>query len=198
MRRLLVSIALLATSACYVQSNLGVGEPEPATPAGVSTVGSTASSPAPPPVAGGVCAVWIREVEFARSVQDHDVAAFAEHVHPRAVFVDPQGVTQGRDAIVKGWASILRGDTVHLQWHPTSVVLTGDGRVALSRGPYWLAIAKPGEAVRTLTGVFQSVWALDTDGAWRVIVDGGTPPPKEATREEVERIEAALPARCPG
>jgi ketosteroid isomerase-like protein len=201
MRRILLSLALLATSACYVQSNLGVGEPEPATPAGVSTVGSTATAgPAALPAlpAGGACAVWTREVEFARSVQEHDAAAFAEHVHPGAVFVDAQGVAQGREAIVKGWASIVRGDGVHLAWHPTSVVLAGDSRVALSRGPYWLELAKPGEPVRYMTGVYQSVWSVDADGAWRVIVDGGTPPPKETTRDEVERIEAALPAKCPG
>lgn len=142
--------------------------------------------------------MWTREVEFARSVNDHDAAAFAEHVHPGAVFVDSQGVAQGREAIVKGWASIVRGEGVHLQWHPTSVVLTGDPRVALSRGPYWLELAKPGEPARYMTGVYQSVWALDADGAWRVIVDGGTPPPKETTRDEVERLKAALPAKCPG
>ena len=31
------------------------------------------------------CAVWQRELSFARSVADHDAAAFAEHLHPQAV-----------------------------------------------------------------------------------------------------------------
>lgn len=196
MKRALLTLLLAATPACYIQSNIGPAEPEPPPPVGVSP-GAATAAPGSQPASVAACAVWNREVEFARSVHDHDAAAFAEHVHPGAVFVDQQGASQGREAIVRDWAGIVRGDTVHLGWHPTSVVLTGDPRVALSRGPYWLEVAKPGEPVRHLTGVFQSVWTQDTDGAWRVLVDGGTPPPKETTPEEIERLKASLPAKCP-
>ena len=115
--------------------------------------------------------MWDREVAFARSVETHDAAAFAEHVHPGAVFVDSEGIAQGRDAIAKGWASIVRGDALHLGWRPASVVVTGDPRVALSRGPYWLVIAKPGETPRYMTGTYQSVWVKGR--RWRVARAGG-------------------------
>ena len=42
---------------------------------------------------------------------------------------------------------------------------------------------------------FNSVWKRDADGEWRVLFDGGTPP-KPATREEVDRLVASLPASC--
>ncbi len=88
-----------------------------------------------PPAADGSCVVWGREVEFARSVKDHDAHAFAEHVHPGAVFVEGDGsVLRGRDAVVTSWASIIRGDDVHLEWYPTSVIQTGAAHdVALVR-----------------------------------------------------------------
>jgi ketosteroid isomerase-like protein len=179
---LFLLLVLTSTPSCYV----AVDAPPPAMP--------PTTLPAGP---AETCAVWDREVAFARSVETHDAAAFAEHVHRGAVFVDSEGIAQGRDAIVKGWASIVRGDALHLGWHPTSVVVTGDPRVALSRGPYWLEIAKPGEAPRFMTGTYQSVWVKDADGAWRVLVDGGTPPPKESTPEAIAQLKASMPAACP-
>jgi uncharacterized protein (TIGR02246 family) len=143
--------------------------------------------------------VWDRENSFAASVKAHDVRAFAEHVHPGAVFVEGEGsVLRGRDAIVAGWNDVVRGDALRLEWHPTSVVATGDPHVALSRGPYWIEFTKPDAKNRFVVGRFQSTWVRDGDGAWRVLVDGGTPPPTPATSEDVERIRASIPARCPG
>lgn len=152
---------------------------------------------AAPPVLDLSCAVWDREVEFARSVKDHDARVFAEHVHPGAVFVEGDGsVLHGRDAVVTSWASIIRGDDVHLEWYPTSVIQTGAQDVAISRGPYWVEVTKPDAKQRFLTGVFQSIWVRDTDGVWRVLVDGGTPPPTPATEPDIARLRSAI-ARCP-
>jgi ketosteroid isomerase-like protein len=143
------------------------------------------------------CAVWDRENSFSRSVRDHDAAAFAEHVLPGAVFLTgPDEITRGRAAVVAGWGDILRGADLRLEWHPTSVEAASDG-VALSRGPYWIEITKPGAPVRWLGGVFQSTWVRDADGAWRVAFDGGTPPPVPTTEEQIEKIKASIPARCP-
>lgn len=144
------------------------------------------------------CTVWDREVEFARSVKDHDARAFAEHVHPGAVFVEGDGsVLHGRDAVVTSWASIIRGDDVHLEWYPTSVIQTGAQDVAISRGPYWVEVTKPEAKQRFLTGVFQSIWVRDTDRIWRVLVDGGTPPPSPATEADIARLRSAMSPRCP-
>ncbi|HEY2511548.1 MAG TPA: nuclear transport factor 2 family protein [Polyangiaceae bacterium] len=164
-----------------------------------SSPGAPATAPTASlsPVAG--CVVWDREVAFARSVQDHDAHAFAGFVHPNAVFIDNDGtLTRGRDAVVESWKGLVSGETVRLGWHPTTVVLTGDGHTALSRGPYWVEIAKPGAPRRLLVGTFQSVWVLDADGTWRVAIDGGTAAGSATTDEELQKIKAAIPARCPG
>ena len=169
---------------------------------GSACASSPGASPSAPPTSlssSSACAVWDREVAFARTVQDHDARAFATFVHPNAVFIDDGGaLTRGRDAVVESWKGLLRGEAVHLDWHPTTVLLTGDGHTALSRGPYWVEIAKPGAPRRLLAGTFQSVWVLDGDGTWRVAIDGGTAAASATTDEALQKIKAGIPARCPG
>jgi ketosteroid isomerase-like protein len=183
--------ALTVTSLVAISASVAC---TPAAPAS-SPAAASAVSVAP---AAAACEVWDREVAFARSVQNHDAHAFAEIVHPGAVFVERDTLHQGRDAVVKSWEDLIRGDAMRLDWHPTSVVLTGDPRVALSRGPYWIEVTKPDAKQRFLTGVFQSVWLKDDAGVWRVAIDGGpAPPPVPATEADVAKIKASLPARCP-
>jgi hypothetical protein len=40
------------------------------------------------------------------------------------------------------------------------------------------------------------VWVKDADGAWRVLIDGNTPPPAAITNEEAERMTSELHAPC--
>jgi ketosteroid isomerase-like protein len=159
---------------------------------------STAPAAVASPAGDASCVVWDREVEFARSVKEHDAGAFAEHVHPGAAFVEGDGsVLRGRDAVSTSWAPIVRGDDLHLEWYPTSVIQTGARDIAISRGPYWVEVTKPDAKQRFLAGVFQSIWVRDTDGAWRVLVDGGTPSPRPATEADIARLKSAIPAGCP-
>jgi uncharacterized protein (TIGR02246 family) len=138
-------------------------------------------------------------VSFAKSVVDHDAKAFAEHVHPNAVFVEGDGnVLRGRDAVVEGWKSIVTGDKLVFIWHPAAVYLAGYGRVAVSRGPYYFYPKEDERVVRT--GFFQSTWTLDTDGVWRVTIDGGTPPSAPMSGPEavdaIAKVRAVIDATC--
>ncbi len=144
------------------------------------------------------CAAWAREASFAKSVADHDAKAFALHVHPKAVFVEGDGsYLRGRDAIVESWRPIVDGQKLRLAWHPSSVALTGDGAMAVTRGPYVFEDLRPDAKQRFRTGYFQSVWVRDVDGVWRVTVDGGTAPPAPATEVEARKIEAEMRTSCP-
>jgi ketosteroid isomerase-like protein len=155
-------------------------------------------TPAPVSPTVAACAAWEREVEFARTVQNHDASGFAEHIHPVAAFMDGEAVHRGPTAIADAWKKFLRGDELRIDWGPTSVVLTGDGNLAISRGPYWIERMKPGATPRFLTGIYQSVWMLGVDGVWRVTIDGGpAPDPAPETEAEVAKIKASLSARCP-
>jgi ketosteroid isomerase-like protein len=158
---------------------------------------STPPPAAPRAAADERCAVWNREVEFAHSVRDHDAGKFTEHVQEGAVFVTGDSFLRGRDAILKEWRPLLAGDRLHIGWYPTTVIVTGDSHVALSRGPFWLVVQNPDGSSKFLTGIFQSVWVKDADGAWRVTIDGGTAPPSEASEPDVQKLKAAAPSACP-
>lgn len=150
------------------------------------------------PMSADECAVWEREKSFAASSAAHDSAAFAEHVQVGAVFINGnQAPTRGREGVLKDWAPIIEGKTIRLNWYPGFVAIGGDAHVAVSRGPYWIEDPSPEAKSRWRVGDFESTWVKDPDGQWRVLVDGGGPPSRPATEEEVNKLKAGLPARCP-
>lgn len=161
------------------------------------TESANAAHPAATKEADPRCAVWYRELSFAAAVAAHDEAAFVQHVHPQAMFVEGEkGVTRGRDGVLADWKPIIAGQPVMLYWHPTSVVVAEDAATAVSRGPYLIEDPRPNATARYKKGLFQSVWVKDADGVWRVLIDGGTPPPVAITNEEAERIKSELHAAC--
>jgi len=144
------------------------------------------------------CAVWQREAGFAESVARHDASAFAEHLAEGAVFINGQPPhLHGRDEILQGWQAIIEGKPLILRWHPEFVAISGDGRSALSRGPFTMENTDLNPEARFRIGVFQSVWTLAEDGRWRVMFDGGGPAPKPATGSEVRAAQASWSAECP-
>lgn len=139
------------------------------------------------------CAVWQRELGFARSVADHDAAAFAEHLHPDAAFGVGRAPTRGREAIAREWAPLIEGRGPRLSWYPAVVTLGGDGRTAYSSGPALYEDPRTGEA---RIGRFGSVWQRGDDGVWRVLFDDGVPPQK-ADVAAVQGFHDGRKASCP-
>ena len=139
------------------------------------------------------CAVWQRELSFARSVADHDAAAFAEHLHPEAAFGVSRTPTRGRDAITREWTPLIQGTTLKLSWYPAVVTLGGDGRTAYSSGPALYEDPKTGES---RIGRFGSVWHRGDDGVWRVLFDDGVSPQK-ADAAAIQRFHEGRREQCP-
>lgn len=55
----------------------------------------SASTQVPARLTAEECAVWMRELSFARSVAEHDAPAFAEHVAETAIFGSPPRLARG-------------------------------------------------------------------------------------------------------
>jgi ketosteroid isomerase-like protein len=141
----------------------------------------------------GRCAVWARELGFAQSVADHDADAFAEHLHPNAVFGVSDKPIRGRDAIAHEWTGIIDGSAVKLEWYPDIVTVGGDGTTAYSSGPALFEDPKSGA---TSLSRFGSVWQRGADGVWRVIFDDGTrPAPADAVA--VKAFREGRRMECP-
>jgi ketosteroid isomerase-like protein len=116
------------------------------------------------------------EVAFAASVANGDAAAFAAAIDEQAVFVDASGPTRGRSAITAAWAPLLAPDRPDFRWHPELVELSGDGTLALSRGPWTMRAKRADGSVVERGGTFNSIWRRQPDGSWRVLFDAGCPP----------------------
>ena len=145
------------------------------------------------------CAVWKRELAFAQSVDQHDAAVFATYLHPQAVFNAATGEpARGREQIVRNWTAIIAGK-VRLVWRPGHVSVGGDGNVAISRGPFFVATTDTDGTSHYAVGTFTSVWARANAGsAWLVVFDGGGPPPAgvASEAEAVAYVDEA-PKTCP-
>lgn len=139
---------------------------------------AAAQQAAPPPkLTAEECAVWARELGFARALAEHDAAAFAGHLHEGAAFGVKQPQPQrGREAIALAWAPLIEGKTIRLEWYPTMVVIGGEPDIAMSTGPALYEDLRPGANPRYRLGGFQSVWKRGEDGVWRVLFDDGLRP----------------------
>lgn len=125
------------------------------------------------PASADECAVWRRELSFARSVESHDARAFASYLHAGTVFnAGTADADRGRDEVAKSWAEIVEGKTIALRWRPGIVQIGGEAGIAVSRGPYILQRVQAGAPVYRV-GMYQTVWVRDArDGVWRVLFDG--------------------------
>lgn len=150
-----------------------------------------AAAAATPQLTASECEVWQREQSFARSVVQHDAAAFVAHLAENAAFgASTPEPNRGRDAIAKRWAGLIEGRRVALRWYPTRVTMApGVDDVAWSSGPSLIEVLDPKAKDRYLIGAFHSVWHKDADGVWRVLFDDGVEP-RPATAEEVRNFEA--------
>lgn len=163
-----------------------------------AVVAQAAAAPSVAARAAAQCQVWARELSFARSVADHDAAAFAEHVHADAVFGPsrPQPA-RGRDAVVSQWAALIDGNGVRLAWYPAQVVVAGTGDHAWSTGPALYEDPSPTAKQRFRLGQFSSVWRRDADGVWRVLFDDGIAP-QAASQQQADAFHAGRREACPG
>lgn len=120
------------------------------------------------------CQVWQREQAFARSVREHDAAAFRGFLAADAVF-DANGghPLHGPAAIVPAWKAVIDGKALQLDWYPAHVVTSADRRLALSSGPYRMKTTGTDGRTHTVIGRFATTWRRGRDGAWRVQFDGG-------------------------
>lgn len=152
---------------------------------------------APPTMTAAECEVWNRERSFAQSVERHDAAAFADHVHRGAVFqAGSAQPLRGRAAVVEAWTPIVNGE-FPLRWHPGFVSIGGDPGIAMSVGPAWVENPDPNAASRFRLGSFVSTWVRDADGTWRVLFDRSAQPLRDATADEVAKVRKNLPPECP-
>ena len=134
--------------------------------------------------ADAVDEVRCRETGFSQAVENRDMDAFRSFIDADARFVS-NSVLRGVDDIAAAWSYFFGEDSPTIKWRPQIVEVLENGTLALSRGPYRVTSRDADGMAVEEWGTFNSVWRLNDDGQWRVVLDAGSPaaaPPDEATR----------------
>jgi ketosteroid isomerase-like protein len=137
----------------------------------VSTVACIAATTA---IANPGDDVRCREIGFSQSAENRDLQAFRSFIDADARFVSSQ-VVRGVDAIAEAWAVFFTDPGPTIKWRPMVIEVLENNTLALSRGPYRV--------------VSNSVWRVNEDGQWRVVLDAGNPAasaPDDETRALLE------------
>lgn len=138
--------------------------------------------------------VRCREIEFSRSAERRDMAAFRSFIDADARFISAR-VLRGVDEIAAAWQIFFEADGPTILWRPQFVEVLDGGTLALSRGPYRVTGRDENGSLQVRWGTFNSVWRLHEDGRWRVVFDAGSPAvsePDESTRSLLDE-----PFACP-
>jgi ketosteroid isomerase-like protein len=110
--------------------------------------------------------VFAAESSFAASMAERNLAAFASHVSPEAVFFGDTTVMRGKEEVLARWRGFFTDANAPFSWKPEVIEVLSSGRLALSSGPVFDAKGKK-------LGSFNSIWRRDQDGRWKIIFDKG-------------------------
>jgi ketosteroid isomerase-like protein len=139
--------------------------------AATATAATTSARPAPaavhPPPATLTDAersLWQTEEAFAASFAARDPERFASFVADDAVFAG-RTLLRGKAAVREAWTKMMTGGPVPpFSWRPSRALVSGN--VGTTSGPVYDPSGK-------WIGGFHSVWRRQSDGTWRIVLDGG-------------------------
>jgi ketosteroid isomerase-like protein len=121
----------------------------------------------------------VREVDAAFAALAAEVghhAAFVDYLAEDAVLFRPEPVA-GQE-----WLATHEPAGGQLEWQPTAAAASCNRQLAVTTGPWRYSNAAGGDPV---AGHYLSVWRLQRDGQWRVVLDHG-----------IDHDPAALPAEA--
>lgn len=133
--------------------------------------------------------VRLADVAFAeRAAEAGYHLAFVEYLADDAVLFRPEAVGGQQ------WLAANDPAPGRLEWRPSAAAAACTGRLAVTSGPWRYANDEGGEPA---AGHYLSVWRLEQDGQWRVILDHGIDhPPGSAPAVPLESSFGRLwPAR---
>jgi ketosteroid isomerase-like protein len=110
--------------------------------------------------------VFAAESSFAASMAERNLAAFATHVSPEAIFFGDTTVMRGKEEVLARWRGFFTEPDAPFSWKPDEIEVLSSGRLALSSGPVFDPKGKK-------VGSFNSIWRREQDGRWKIIFDKG-------------------------
>lgn len=107
-----------------------------------------------------------RELAFAQSMADRDLARFAAHLAEDAVFLNGGQPLRGKPAILARWRQYFDGPRPPFSWAPEIAEVLEGGQLGMTEGP---VRAPDGRLIAR----FYTVWRRDPGGPWLLVFDNG-------------------------
>lgn len=120
-----------------------------------------------PTASGSAAGDAVRATDAAFAARAGEIghhAAFVEYLAPDAVLFRPEALPGQQ------WLATHESAGGQLDWSPAAAAVDCTGRLAVTSGPWRYATADGGEPV---AGHYLSVWRLDAELQWRVVLDHG-------------------------
>jgi len=105
------------------------------------------------------------ELAFAKAFADRDQAKFFSFVLDDATFLGGGGTLRGKSAVVERWARFFAQPRAPFSWTPDRVAVNAAGTIGETAGGVYDIDGHP-------IGNFNSVWARQPDGSWKILFDG--------------------------
>ena len=135
-------------------------------PVTVAIVVFSSRLPAQAPSAALKRQVFAAESSFAASMAERNLAGFATHVSPEAIFFGDSTVMRGKEEVLARWRGFFSDPDAPFSWKPDVIEVLPSGHLALSSGPVFDPNGKK-------VGTFSSIWRRESDGKWQIIFDKG-------------------------
>lgn len=136
-------------------------------------------------------AIVTAEREFAASVRARgERDGFLEWLAPTGILFRPGPVlgVEYQQARPAGWNGLL-------DWRPVRAAISADGKLGWSTGP-WTFRRDSTQESADAHGEYMSVWRLQADGRWKVVLDGGIRHPAPPAAEPA--VTYSGPMQAPG
>lgn len=112
---------------------------------------------------------------FAAAVAEGGADAWASWFAEDGAMVQPGvGEVRGRES-VRAVVAALDAPGVSLQWEPERADIAASGDLGWTTGRFVSEGPGPDGATARSEGIYVSIWRLQADGTWKVVMDLGNP-----------------------
>jgi ketosteroid isomerase-like protein len=115
------------------------------------------------------------DLDFARATADRGVDGWVDAFADEAVMFRSGGLVVGVDSIRHLMAPAFADSTFRLMWEPVEAHVATAGDLGYTIGRYERMRALTDGTSDVATGSYVTIWRKQADGAWKAVLDIGTP-----------------------
>ena len=112
---------------------------------------------------------------FARAVADQGTDAWVAAFAQDGMMFDGAEPVVGHDAIRGYMGPAFDSGMFTLTWEPLDARIASSGDLGYTRGRWESRSLTPDGSEVTGSGTYVTIWQLDSEGTWRVVLDIGAP-----------------------